>query len=57
LGIPVSTSQSIVGAVAGLVRGYAQKQMTTEIVGGWMATPLTAGLFSFSIYKLISLLV
>jgi len=61
LGIPVSTSQSVVGAIVGmgLVKGIStiKGRRVAEIAGGWVATPLTAGLFSFGLYKVISLLV
>ena len=60
LGIPVSTSQSVVGAIVGvgLVKGIStvKGRRVAEIAGGWVATPLTAGLFSFGLYKLISLI-
>ena len=59
LGIPVSTSTAIVGAVVGvgLVKGISavKGRRVAEIAGGWVATPLTAGLFSFGLYKLIML--
>ncbi|MEA1871508.1 MAG: inorganic phosphate transporter, partial [Candidatus Bipolaricaulota bacterium] len=61
LGIPVSTSQAVVGAIVGvgLVKGMraVQGRRVVEIAGGWVATPLTAGLFSFGLYKVISFLV
>lgn len=57
LGIPVSTSQSIVGALIGVglyhgVRTVKLKKLG-EIVVGWVATPTAAGLFSFGLYKLL----
>lgn len=57
LGIPVSTSQSVVGAVIGVgiyhgVRTVKLKKIG-EIVIGWVATPTAAGLFSFGLYKLL----
>lgn len=59
LGIPVSTSQSVVGAVVGvgLVHGIRaiERRRVVEILGGWVATPTVAGLFSFGLYRLISL--
>jgi len=61
VGIPVSTSQAVVGAVVGvgLVRGarLIKKRRITEIVIGWFATPTLAGVFAFAFYKLISLVV
>lgn len=60
LGIPVSTSQAVVGAVVGvgLVKGVRaiQRRKVVEIVVGWVATPTIAGLFSFGLYRLASLL-
>lgn len=57
LGIPVSTSQSVVGAVIGVglyhgVRTVKLKKIG-EIVIGWVATPTAACLFSFGLYKLL----
>jgi PiT family inorganic phosphate transporter len=50
-GIPVSTSQAIVGGVigAGLVKGVlaVNKRKIGEIGIAWILTPLTAALFSF----------
>ncbi len=60
LGIPVSTSQAIVGAVVGvgLVRGarLIKKRRIVEIVIGWAATPTLAGAFAFAVYKLLSMI-
>ena len=60
LGIPVSTSQSIVGAVigVGLLHGIRTVRLRKigGIVLGWVATPTAAGLFSFGLYKLMLLL-
>jgi PiT family inorganic phosphate transporter len=57
LGIPVSTSQAIVGAVVGVgvVRGArtVSRHGLIEIIVGWIATPTVAGLVSFSLYKLL----
>ncbi|MCD5415621.1 inorganic phosphate transporter family protein [Candidatus Bipolaricaulota bacterium] len=59
LAIPVSTSQAVVGALVGvgLVKGMraVNRRKVIEIVAGWVATPLTAGLFSFGLYRLIML--
>ncbi len=57
LGIPVSTSQSVVGAVigVGLYHGVRTVKLRKvgEIVIGWVATPTAAGFFSFGLYKLL----
>ncbi|RLE39034.1 inorganic phosphate transporter [Candidatus Acetothermia bacterium] len=59
VGIPVSTTQSVVGAVAavGFLNGLqtVRKRKLIEIAVGWVATPTSAGIFSFLLYKLISL--
>ncbi|MFW6111615.1 MAG: anion permease [Candidatus Bipolaricaulota bacterium] len=57
IGIPVSTSQAIVGAVigVGLVKGVktvsAKKIM--KIAVGWVASPTAAALFAFGLYKVL----
>jgi inorganic phosphate transporter, PiT family len=60
-GIPVSTSQTIVGAVlgVGLVHGArsVSRRKLVEIVIGWVLTPTMAGLVSFGIYHIVSRLV
>ena len=57
LGLPVSTSQSIVGAVigVGVLHGFrtVRTRKILEIVIGWIVTPTAAGLFSFGLYRLI----
>ncbi len=57
LGIPVSTSQAIVGALMGmgLYHGIKaiSKRKVIEVVIGWVATPTLAGLVSFGIYRLL----
>lgn len=59
LGIPVSTSSAIVGAVVGvgLVNGASaiRRRTIITILVGWAVTPLMAGLTSFGVYKLICL--
>jgi PiT family inorganic phosphate transporter len=59
LGLPVSISQAVVGAVVGvgLVRGMRaiKRRRIAEIGIGWVATPTIAGLFSYTIYHLLSL--
>ena len=56
LGIPVSTSQAIVGAVlgVGLVHGAraVSKRTLIEIGVGWLATPTLSALFAFVGYKI-----
>lgn len=60
IGIPVSTSQAIVGAVVGvgLVKGVTTVSFgkISEVVVGWVATPTAAGLFAFGLYKVIQLI-
>ena len=55
VGIPVSTSQAIVGAVigVGLVKGVktVDLQKITKIAFGWVASPTAAALFAFGLYK------
>lgn len=57
MGIPVSTSQAIVGAIigVGILHGIRTVSMRKigKIVIGWVATPTAAGLFSFGLYKLV----
>ena len=56
-GIPVSTSQAVVGAVigVGILQGIrtVQKKKLFGIAAGWVATPTAAGLFSFGLYRLL----
>jgi phosphate/sulfate permease len=60
LGIPVSTSAAIVGAVVGvgLVRGVKaiSKNTITTILAGWILTPTLAGVTAFVLYKTIKIL-
>ncbi|WP_297550185.1 inorganic phosphate transporter [Thermococcus sp.] len=57
LGLPVSSSQSIVGGVVGvgLLMGQGvEKKVVRDILFGWVATPLTAIGISFLLVKLFS---
>ena len=60
IGVPISTSQSIVGAIAGvgLVRGIKTigGRQIFNIVIGWVAIPVFTALFSFAVYQLLILL-
>jgi PiT family inorganic phosphate transporter len=53
IGIPVSTSQAIVGAVIGigLIKGmnFINRETIRNIIVGWIGTPATAALLSFFI--------
>jgi len=57
LGIPVSTSQAIVGAVigAGFAKGskLVNKKVILKIVSAWVNTPISAGIITFLIYLLL----
>ncbi|MFH0878704.1 MAG: anion permease [Lentisphaerota bacterium] len=58
LGVPVSTSHSIVGAIfgVGLVRGLRMLniKIMREIVTCWIATPFVSGIFSFGVLKILN---
>ncbi len=58
MGIPVSTSQSIVGGVlgVGLVHGIrtVSKRKLAEIAIGWVATPTCAALVAFCVYYVVA---
>ncbi len=60
IGIPVSTSQAIVGGVLGigLVTGTRtiNKRTLRNILFGWVGTPTISGIISFGIFKLVGLL-
>lgn len=55
IGVPVSSSQAIVGAVVGvgLVRDFraVSFRMLAEIAIGWVSTPISAGLLSYLIIR------
>ncbi len=61
LGIPVSTSSAIVGAVVGvgLVKGVRaiSKRVIFTILIGWVLTPTLAATASFVLYKVIEILI
>ncbi|MBW2077942.1 MAG: anion permease [Deltaproteobacteria bacterium] len=56
VGVPVSTSQAIVGGVigVGLVKGAStiNKRTVIEIGVGWVSTPISAGIISYVLLKL-----
>lgn len=58
LGVPISVSQAIVGALVGigLVKGVrtVSYEMLVMIAIGWVATPALAGLLAFGLWKLIA---
>ncbi len=61
LGIPVSTSQAIVGAVIGVgltkgVRAVSQRRITTIMVG-WVLAPSCAAVFAAILYRLLQNLI
>jgi inorganic phosphate transporter, PiT family len=59
LGIPVSTSMAIVGAIigVGLVKGSraVSRRKIVHIVVGWVGSPLCAAVFAALVYRLIVL--
>ena len=59
IGIPVSTSQAVVGAVigVGLVKGMrtVSGRRVGKISLGWVATPTASALFAFLTYRLVDL--
>jgi len=60
IGVPVSSSQAIVGAVigAGLARGSNTLNIKTlrKIAMGWVVTPVISGLFSAMIFFVLNLI-
>ncbi len=58
MGIPVSSSQAIVGAVVGvgLVKGAAMinKKKIIRICAGWVITPIFAGGLAVGLYKMLA---
>lgn len=57
LGIPVSTSQSVVGAVIGVGLYHGVRTVKARRIGGivigWVVTPTSAGVFSFGLYRFL----
>jgi PiT family inorganic phosphate transporter len=58
LGIPVSTSSAIVGAVVGVglnksAKSISKKTIMTILIG-WVLTPTLAGTVSFVLYRVIN---
>jgi len=58
IGIPVSTSQAVVGGVigVGLTKGMgavSMKRLSTIFIG-WVATPLCAAIFAAVVYRLVA---
>ena len=58
MGIPVSTSQAVVGGVIGVGltkgAGAVSSRKISEIVIGWVATPVCAALFAALVYTAVS---
>lgn len=61
IGIPVSTSQAIIGGLMGIGLAHGSKTISRrkiiEVVVGWVAVPTLAGLVSFLIYLLVGYLI
>jgi len=59
IGVPVSTSQAVVGAVlgVGIVKGIetVKKRTLLNILVGWFFTPLVATLIAMGLYVVIHL--
>ena len=60
VGVPVSTSQAIVGSVVGVGLVKSSKAINKKVIGrigiGWLSTPIISLGLAFMIYKLYSLL-
>lgn len=58
VGVPVSTSQTIVGALIGigLIKGVRaiSREKVIVIAIGWVVTPAAAGLLAFGLYRILS---
>jgi PiT family inorganic phosphate transporter len=59
IGIPVSTSQAVVGAVLGVGLLHGVRAVRMQKIGGialgWVATPTAAGLFAYGLYRALAL--
>jgi PiT family inorganic phosphate transporter len=55
LGLPVSTSQAIVGAIigAGAVHGTLNLSPLGKVVSSWIATPIGAGIIAYFLYFIL----
>lgn len=57
LGIPVSTSQAVVGAIVGVGLTKGAKAVSTSkiltILAGWIVTPLCAAIFAAIVYRVL----
>ena len=60
LGVPVSTSQAVVGSLlgVGLVQGIrtVSVRKLAEIAIGWVLVPTLAGGLSFAVFKVVTLI-
>jgi len=58
LGIPVSTSQAVVGAVIGVGLTKGAQAVSTKKIGtifvGWIAAPACAAIFAAVVYRLLA---
>jgi len=56
VGVPISTSQAIVGAVVGIgiLKGTktVKKRTLIEIAIGWVSTPLASGLVAYTLMRI-----
>jgi len=55
LGLPVSTSQAVVGALvlAGLTRGVLELDALTKVIVCWVTTPIGAAIATLVLYRLL----
>jgi PiT family inorganic phosphate transporter len=60
VGVPVSTSQAIVGAVMGVGLVKSSSAVNFRVIGkimlGWLSTPISAYIIAFALLKLYDLL-
>lgn len=58
IGVPVSTSQAIIGAVLGIgiIKGVRtiNKKTLLMVLSGWLTSPLVAGFLAFGVYRFIA---